>query len=156
MALFKISRGGYAALPSNKTDGWAYFTPGNKGFYIDVVGNDVDGNNYNHRIKINERVDTMDYTLNASSWTSNVYLLEINLDDDAMDGNSYLFEIEPSLTGGVDEQFIITSALAKANISYELNGENQLVLVANGTQPTVNIPITVKRIPSEVPYISLL
>jgi hypothetical protein len=39
MSLFKISRGGYTNLPEDLTDGWAYFTPDNKGFYIDVVEN---------------------------------------------------------------------------------------------------------------------
>ena len=118
MALFKISRGGYTKLPIAKTDGWAYFTPGNKGFYIDVVGNDVDGNSYDHRIKINERMETYSYTLQASAWNSNTYYLNVALDDDALDGCSYIFEIEPNLSGSVNEQFPIISALTKANISY--------------------------------------
>jgi hypothetical protein len=54
MALFKISRGGEANMPTDISDGWAYFTPDTKGFFIDV--NSTIGNReYNERIEINEK-----------------------------------------------------------------------------------------------------
>lgn len=55
MALFKILRGGKSTLKEKTVqDGWAYFTPEDKGFYIDVNG-DVNGTSYNSRLRINDR-----------------------------------------------------------------------------------------------------
>lgn len=78
MALFKILRGGYQNKPETLTDGWAYFTPDNRGFYIDVVDNNVGGFSYNNRIQINEKVVKTTDTLTASNWTSNTYSLSID------------------------------------------------------------------------------
>lgn len=54
MALFKISRGGEKNLPVAITDGWAYFTPDTKGFFIDV-NSTIGDYSYNERIEINEK-----------------------------------------------------------------------------------------------------
>lgn len=63
MALFKILRGGKSTLKDKSIqDGWAYFTPEDKGFYIDVNG-DVNGISYNSRLKINEKEVEMEVPL---------------------------------------------------------------------------------------------
>jgi hypothetical protein len=54
LALFKISRGGEDNLPPTITDGWAYFTPDTKGFFIDVKST-VGGKSFNERVEINEK-----------------------------------------------------------------------------------------------------
>jgi hypothetical protein len=54
LALFKISRGGESKLPSTITDGWAYFTPDTKNFFIDV-NDTIAGTTFNERIQINEK-----------------------------------------------------------------------------------------------------
>lgn len=150
MALFKISRGGYSNLPTNLTDGWAYFTPDNKGFYIDTVGN-INGKSFNKRIKINDRVETIYHTLSTSKWSNKTYTLLVPLK--YIDG-TYCVEINVVPAGSIDEQFVVTAASAKANISYTLDIDNARVfIVANGTQPTVDIPISVKFIPTESSYV---
>ena len=49
LALFKISRGGEKRLPTAITDGWAYFTPDTKNFFIDV-NSTIAGTTFNERI----------------------------------------------------------------------------------------------------------
>lgn len=49
MALFKISRGNIATLPSTMTDGWAYFCTDTGEFFIDYA----DSNGELHRKQIN-------------------------------------------------------------------------------------------------------
>ena len=130
MALFKILRGGYQDKPENLTDGWAYFTPDNKGFYIDVVG-DVGGTTFNDRIQINEKVVKRTSILPASGWSSRTCPLYI---DSHFSSINYIVQIEPSLTGSVEQNFEISSAFVKANISYVLDDTNsRLFFIANGT-----------------------
>lgn len=153
MALFKISRGGYENLPEGKTDGWAYFTPGNKGFYIDVVDN-IAGTEYSSRIKINDRVSLTQTTIRASDWVSNVCYIYLDISDNAEDGTDFLYEIAPNLSGGIQDQFDITSKMSRANISYTFDKNyGRLTLIASGTQPDIDLPITIKRIPKEVAYV---
>lgn len=151
MALFKILRGGFQDSPTNITDGWAYFTPDNKGFYIDVIG-DVGGFTYNDRIQINEKVRKESLMLYASGWGSSTYSLAI---DEQFTNEHYIVHVEPSLLGSVDENYVIAAAVTKANMSYILDGENhRLFFIANGVQPTVDIPVVVEFIPKEVKYIN--
>ena len=54
LSLFKISRGGEQNLPTTITDGWAYFTPDTKNFFIDVKGA-IGNQEFDERIQINEK-----------------------------------------------------------------------------------------------------
>lgn len=69
LALFKISRGGENRLPPTITDGWAYFTPDTKNFFIDVKGS-VGGQDFNERIQINEKPIRMTKVLSSASWNT--------------------------------------------------------------------------------------
>lgn len=147
MSLFKISRGGYADLPNDLTDGWAYFTPDNKGFYIDVV-NTVNDTVYNERIKINDRANIHEYILTPSGWINKTYTLGV---PEGYDNGAYLIEIDVTPVGNVSRRFAITSAAAKANIEYDTHLEgSQILIKCNGTLPIMSIPIKVKFIPFEL------
>lgn len=153
MSLFKISRGGYTDLPNDLTDGWAYFTPDNKGFYIDVVGN-IQSTPYSSRIKINDRVDIQGYTVRSTSWQNKVTNLLIPAE--YCDG-TYIAELDINPSGTIAEQFTMTSAVAKANIKYNFDISNaRIVLTCQGEQPTVNISFLVKFIPAELAYATLM
>lgn len=99
MALFKISRGGYSNLPPVLNDGWAYFTPDNGGFYIDVVSN-INGQDYNDRIRINERVALYDYIIATSDWVNNTCSLEA---PEGYNNGMYFIEIEVNPVGTIEE-----------------------------------------------------
>lgn len=89
--------------------------------------------------------------LYASGWGSNTYSLSI---DEQFTNEHYVVHVEPSLLGSVDENYVIAAAATKANMSYILDGENhRLFFIANGVQPTVDIPVIVEFIPKEVNYI---
>lgn len=63
----------------------------------------------------------------------------------------YCIEIDVNPVGTIEEQFIVTSAAAKANMQYGFDSDdNAIVIICYGTQPTVNIPITIKFIPLEL------
>ena len=100
MALFKISRGGYSNLPSALNDGWAYFTPDNKGFYIDVV-NEINGQEYNNRVKINDRVALYEYTIATSDWINKTCSLKAP--EEGYDDGTYSIEIEVNPVGTIEE-----------------------------------------------------
>lgn len=54
-------------------------------------------------------------------------------------------------TGTIEEQFIITSAAAQANMQYGFDtDDSSIVIICYGAQPTVNIPVKIKFIPSEL------
>lgn len=90
--------------------------------------------------------------LYASGWGSSTYSLAI---DEQFTNEHYIVHVEPSLLGSVDENYVIAAAATKANMSYILDGENhRLFFIANGVQPTVDIPVVVEFIPKEVKYIN--
>ena len=90
--------------------------------------------------------------LYASGWGSNTYSLSI---DEQFTNEHYIVHVEPSLLGSVDENYVVAAAATKANMSYILDGENhRLFFIANGVQPTVDIPVIVEFIPKEVKYIN--
>lgn len=137
MALFKILRGGKDTLANQPlNDGWAYFTPEDGGFYIDVVG-EVGGENYNKRIAVASGGSAIiiNRTLFANSWSDNVQTISYeNLDGE--------YEAIVELDESNDLDFSVVAAAAKADIKVSING-TIITFTANGNVPTVDIPIII-------------
>ena len=121
MALFKILRGGKDSL-QDKTiqDGWAYFTPEDKGFYIDVNGA-VNNISYNSRLKINEKSFIIYTTLSSSDtdqektitctpsyfpFSPSCYNISFELNEEVLSNYS------------ISEYFNIRSCFTKLNLRY--------------------------------------
>lgn len=139
MALFKISRGGEKNLPNNITDGWAYFTPDTKGFFIDV-NNTINGQSFNERIQINEKPISITNTLKADNWVNKQQTITV---DNKITAMWYVLDIELNYS-----TFASRSAVTKANLSYELV-ENKIKFSCAGQTPAIDIDITMIFTPKE-------
>lgn len=137
MALFKILRGGVSTLDNQPlNDGWAYFTPEDGKFYIDVVG-EVGGKNYNKRVTVAGGGSAIiaNRTLFANSWNDNVQTMS----NEKLEGEHKAI-IQLDETNELD--FSVLAAAAKADINVSINGQI-ITFTANGDVPTVDIPIII-------------
>ena len=149
MALFKILRGGKEGLAgTQKTDGWAYFTPENKGFFIDVTSQ-INGVDYDARIKINERAQTIKTVM--GNWDMDMKECFIATGLSSLTGYESLIQLdEDSLaTKTAAEKFAIEAALSLANISYSASSAGTIHCISNGKVPLIDIPVVITLIPSE-------
>ena len=150
MALFKISRGGQSNLSSvDIKDGWAYFTPDTKNFFIDVNSN-INGQTFNKRIQINEKVRKETITLSKTAWSNKklTYTLAQSIPTD-----EYYIQLEPAIadSASIENSYAITSLLSRANLSYKLISDGtKLEITCNGTVPTSNIDLIMLIIPQEI------
>ena len=141
MALFKILRGGKDTLASQELhDGWAYFTPEDGGFYIDVVDT-INNKPYNERIKISGgggASTLIECVLEADSWTDNSQTISSSLIETDKNYICAQFEIN-------DDTFAVMSAAVKANIELTtIDAANQsLIFTCNGNVPIVDIPVKI-------------
>lgn len=148
MALFKISRGGESNMPPTISDGWAYFTPDTKGFFIDV--NSTIGNKaYNERIEINEKnlifyaeIKKIDWDLDyqykftlPKAYSSIDYDLQVELDESQMNTVADLFNYR--------------KMVQQARVSYVLSAASQGVVFTVATLPTESIYLKIILIPKK-------
>ena len=140
MALFKILRGGVDTLKNQPiNDGWAYFTPEDGKFYIDVVGT-VGGADYGTGVRVpiagsGGSALILEHTLMASSWVNNTQ----SVSHDSLDGT---YKAIVQLNESNDLDFSVMAAAAKADIKASI-GEQIITFTANGNVPTVDIPIII-------------
>ena len=141
MALFKISRGGENNLPTSITDGWAYFTPDTKNFFIDVKGT-VGNQEFDERIQINEKPIKLQALLTSAGWDTTTKQQIVNVDS-KITGMWYVLEVNP-----IAETFAAMSTVAKSNISYDLAGST-VIFTYSGEQPAVDIQMDMIFTPKE-------
>lgn len=127
MALFKISRGGEKNLPTTITDGWAYFTPDTKGFFIDV-NSTVGGYSYNERIEINEKglvFYPVIESVNLDGYNRYAFPLP-----KAYSGIDYdlIVDIDESQIHDIDKLFEYRKLVQKKQISYYLSKAQSAII----------------------------
>lgn len=150
MPLFKILRGNKAALSSaEQHDGWAYFTPDTKGFYINASGN---------LLKINDRVEMDKFTitpamLSTKSFTVNLSLLNLS---NTITKDLYYIEMDLDVNDeayqDLEKRFLLMAALEKANLHYEITADNEVTISCYGKYDgslSDGIPMIIKFIPYE-------
>ena len=150
MALFKILRGQKANLiNAEKQDGWAYFTPDTKGFYIQAD---------DQLLKINDRVEIHNFTLTndmlKNMGGTRIDIGDWGLENTSIDSSNFLIEIDfdNNCVALEDAKFVYRAILSQANLAYTIAGKNLLSIVP--TAPiderfTGDIPVIIKFIPFE-------
>lgn len=88
-----------------------------------------------------------------SSWNASTKKnsVSVSLDGKILSAGFYTVEVEPMLDNMTTaEAYTISSQMAKANMSYNLNGYTSTIdFLCNGTIPSSNIPIIIHFIPKE-------
>lgn len=160
MALFKILRGGKSTLKAKTIqDGWAYFTPEDKGFYIDVKGN-VNGTSYNSRLRINDRslilnaVVSFSKGSDGSIGTSTIVLskndypsLFVNTDsfyDISIEFNQQ--QIAPSFS---EMYYSRLASYVKSNMRYSVSNSGDKITITLASDIAINVPLKIIITPKE-------
>lgn len=134
--LFKILKGDSSRISMDKTafhEGYAYFTPDDAGFYIDAqVGNN------NKRLRLNERSSSVNATLSASEWNNKRQSVSVSSLKANQNG---LVDVA---NGATDAQL---SAVSAARLRVQSQTAGSITIAADGTVPTIDIPITVVLLP---------
>lgn len=136
MMLFKILKGDSSRISMDKTafhEGYAYFTPDDAGFYIDAkVGNN------NKRLRLNERASSINATLSASAWSNKQQSVSVSGLSASQNG---LVDVANGATAAQ------LSAVSAARLRVKSQAAGSITFAADGTVPTIDIPITVVLLP---------
>lgn len=153
MALFKISRGGESRMPSTITDGWAYFTPDTKGFFIDV-NSTIGDKTYNERVEINEK-DLIFYPeIKATDWDLN-YQYKFTLPK-AYSGINYDLQVEldesqqlKNTDSALRLLFEYKVMVQNADISYSLSKATQSIIFSCEDPPHDTVYLKATLVPKK-------
>ena len=134
MALFKMMKGDSSRIKLEVTpftEGYAYFTPDDGGFYIDA---EVDGEQ--RRIRINPKNDSgctpINATLKAGQWDGGDQTLSIQ--EVTSESNGVM-----GISQEVSEDAL--DAIAEAMLYISAQGEGSVTVTAYGDEPKVDIPV---------------
>lgn len=134
MALFKIMRGSSSRLESVEFhDGYAYYCTDDGSFYIDAV---VSGEN--KRTKINPKTSMISATLTSSGWSNGSQTISVS--GLASDSNG-IIDLASTATAAQ------RTAAEDAQLTISSQSAGSLTITANGTVPSVDIPVAVILIP---------
>jgi hypothetical protein len=136
VALFKILRGDSSNISTSKTkwtDGYAYFTPDDGGFYIDATVGKTE-----KRIRVNPASTVVNGTLTAAGWKDGLQTLAVTGMTASSNG---LAGVAQDMT---DEQL---EAVEAASLYVCGQGNGTLTVCAYGKVPAEDIPVVVVLLP---------
>lgn len=132
MAIFKILKGASSRINFDVTpftEGYAYFTPDDSGFYIDAK---VDENN--KRIRINPKSVSVDKILLSSGWEDGKQTVTVDGLGAGQNGHVGLSQ------NATSEE---VKAAAKAGLRLCDQAEGKVTVAADGNIPGIDIPISI-------------
>ena len=132
MALFKPLSGDSSRISTDITPfhaGYAYLTTDDAGFYIDAVTNKGD-----ERLCINPSDHDVPCTLVSSGWVEKQQTV-------AVEGITAISNGYASLAQGITDDAFAAALSASMRVTGQADGT--ITVTANGTVPTVDIPIVV-------------